>query len=80
MFSEKLNNAPMGYTFDDFLMLPSVSSVEPKDVETTTQISRNYKINIPIISSAMDTVTEAEMAIALAQEGGLGSNTPKYDH
>ena len=72
MFSEKLNNAPMGYTFDDFLMLPSVSSVEPKDVETTTQISRNYRINIPIISSAMDTVTEAEMAIALAQEGGLG--------
>ena len=39
MFSEKLNNAPMGFTFDDFLMLPSVSSVEPKDVETTTQIS-----------------------------------------
>ncbi len=72
MFSEKLNNAPMGYTFDDFLMLPSVSSVEPKDVKTTTQISRNYRINIPIISSAMDTVTEAEMAIALAQEGGLG--------
>ncbi len=72
MFSEKLNNAPMGFTFDDFLMLPSVSSVEPKDVETTTQISRNYRINIPIISSAMDTVTEAEMAIGLAQEGGLG--------
>jgi IMP dehydrogenase len=72
MFSEKLNNAPMGFTFDDFLMLPSVSSVEPKDVETTTQISRNYRINIPIISSAMDTVTEGEMAIALAQEGGLG--------
>ena len=43
MFSEKLKNAPMGYTFDDFLMLPSVSSVEPKDVETTTQISRNYQ-------------------------------------
>ncbi|MDD3985459.1 MAG: IMP dehydrogenase, partial [Methanobacterium sp.] len=72
MFSEKLNNAPKGYTFDDFLMLPSVSSVEPKDVKTTTQISRNYRINIPIISSAMDTVTESEMAIALAQEGGVG--------
>ena len=72
MFSEKLIKAPEGFTFDDFLMLPSVSSVEPKDVETTTQISRNYRINIPIVSSAMDTVTEGEMAIALAQEGGLG--------
>ncbi|MTK64091.1 MAG: IMP dehydrogenase [Methanobacterium sp.] len=72
MFSEKLINAPEGFTFDDFLMVPSVSSVEPKDVETTTQISRNYRINIPIVSSAMDTVTEGEMAIALAQEGGLG--------
>jgi IMP dehydrogenase len=72
MFSEKLNKAPTGYTFDDFMMLPSVSSVEPKDVETTTQVSTNYRINIPIISSAMDTVTEGAMAIALAQEGGLG--------
>lgn len=72
MFSEKLKNAPKGYTFDDFLMVPSLSSVEPKDVVTKTRVSRNYNINIPIVSSAMDTVTEAEMAIALAQEGGLG--------
>lgn len=72
MFSKKLKNAPEGYTFDDFLMVPSVSSVEPKDVKTQTKISRNYQINIPIISSAMDTVTESNMAIAMAQEGGLG--------
>ncbi|SCG85767.1 IMP dehydrogenase [Methanobacterium congolense] len=72
MFSKKLKNAPTGYTFDDFLMVPSASTVEPKDIVTKTRISRNYNINIPVISSPMDTVTEAEMAIALAQEGGLG--------
>ncbi len=72
MFYKKLKDAPEGYTFDDFLMVPSESSVEPKNVKTKTKISRNFKINIPIISSAMDTVTEADMAIAMAQEGGLG--------
>ena len=72
MFSEKLKNAPEGFTFDDFLLIPSASSVEPKDVKTKTSVSRNLEINIPIISSAMDTVTEADMAIAMAQEGGLG--------
>ncbi len=72
MYSKKLKEAPKGYTFDDFLLVPNASSVEPKDVKIETQISRNYRINIPIISSAMDTVTEAPMAITLAQEGGLG--------
>ena len=72
MFSKKLKEAPKGYTFDDFLLVPSKSSVEPKNVKTNTHISRNFKINIPIISSAMDTVTESEMAIVMAQEGGLG--------
>ncbi|MBI5680835.1 MAG: IMP dehydrogenase [Methanobacterium sp.] len=72
MYSKKLKNAPDGYTFDDFLIVPSASSVEPKDVNIKTKISRNYSINVPIISSAMDTVTESYMAIALAQEGGLG--------
>lgn len=72
MYSKKLKNASEGFTFDDFLILPSASSVEPKDVEIKSKISRNYSINIPIISSAMDTVTESSMAIALAQEGGLG--------
>jgi len=72
MYSKKLKEAPKGYTFDDFLLIPNASSVEPKDVKVETQISRNYRINIPIISSAMDTVTESKMAITLAQEGGLG--------
>ena len=72
MYSKKLKEAPKGYTFDDFLLVPNASSVEPKDVKIETQISRNYRINIPIISSAMDTVTEAPMAITLAQEGGMG--------
>jgi IMP dehydrogenase len=72
MYSKKLKEAPEGYTFDDFLLIPNASSVEPKDVRIKTKISRNYHINIPIISSAMDTVTESPMAITLAQEGGLG--------
>jgi IMP dehydrogenase len=72
MFSKKLKEAPVGYTFDDFLLVPSASKVEPKDVATNSRVSRNLELNIPIISSAMDTVTEAEMAIALAQEGGMG--------
>jgi len=72
MFSDKLNKAPEGYTFDDFLLVPSISNVEPKDVDTESRVSRNYSLNVPIVSSAMDTVTEAEMAIAMAQEGGLG--------
>ena len=72
MFSDKLKKAPEGYTFDDFLLVPSISNIEPKDVDTKSRVSRNYSLNIPIVSSAMDTVTESEMAIALAQEGGLG--------
>ncbi len=73
MYFNKLKNAPEGYTFDDFLMIPSASSVEPKDVKTKSRVSTNYNVNIPIISSAMDTVTESGMAIALAQEGGIGA-------
>jgi len=72
MFSKKLKNAPEGFTFDDFLLVPAASAVEPKDVVTISRVSRNHELNIPIISSAMDTVTEAEMAITLAQEGGMG--------
>jgi len=72
MYSEKLTNATNGYTFDDFLIVPAVSSVEPKDVIIQSRVSRNYKLNIPIVSSAMDTVTEADMAISIAQEGGIG--------
>ncbi len=72
MYFKKLENAPEGYTYDDFLMIPSASSVEPKDVKTKSRVSNNHDLNIPIISSAMDTVTESAMAIALAQEGGIG--------
>jgi IMP dehydrogenase len=59
-------------TFDDVVLLPSKSDVLPKDVDVRTQLTRKITLNIPIVSAAMDTVTEARMAIALAQEGGLG--------
>ncbi len=62
----------IGLTFDDVLLMPSKSEVLPKDVDTTTLLTRNIKINIPIISAAMDTVTEANLAIAIAREGGIG--------
>ena len=61
-----------GLTFDDVLLLPAKSSVLPKDVNVVTQLTKKIKLNIPIVSAAMDTVTEAKLAIALAQEGGLG--------
>lgn len=59
-------------TFDDILLLPSYSKVLPKDTDVTTKIADGIKLNIPILSSAMDTVTEAKLAIALARQGGLG--------
>ena len=59
-------------TYDDVLLLPAYSEVLPKDVDTTTYLTRNIQLNIPLLSAAMDTVTEAEMAIAFAQEGGIG--------
>ena len=61
-----------GLTFDDVLLVPSRSSVLPNTVDTKTQFSRNIALNIPITSSAMDTVTESHLAIALAQQGGIG--------
>ena len=60
------------YAFDDVLLVPAHSIILPRDVEVTTKLSRNLSLNIPILSSAMDTVTEARMAIAMAQEGGIG--------
>lgn len=60
------------YTFDDVLLVPDYSTVLPKDVEINTRLSKNLPLNIPIISAAMDSVTEAKMAIAIAQEGGIG--------
>lgn len=61
-----------GITFDDVLLLPAKSGIVPSQAETSTQLTNNIKINIPIVSAAMDTVTEAALAIALAQEGGVG--------
>lgn len=62
----------MGLTFDDVLLIPGKSSVLPRDVDVTTFLTPEIKLNIPIISAAMDTVTESAMAIALAREGGIG--------
>ncbi|MCS7218237.1 MAG: IMP dehydrogenase [Thermus sp.] len=61
-----------GLTFDDVLLLPGYSEVLPKEVSVTTRLTKRLTLNIPILSAAMDTVTEAEMAIAMAREGGLG--------
>ncbi len=59
-------------TFDDVLLVPRYSEVVPAEVNVATQLTRNIRLNIPLVSSPMDTVTESDMAIALAQEGGLG--------
>lgn len=61
-----------GLTYDDVLLVPTFSEVMPREVDITSFFSRNIKINIPIVTAAMDTVTEADMAIAIAQEGGIG--------
>lgn len=61
-----------GLTFDDVLLIPAKSEVLPKDVNLSSQLTKKIKLNIPIISAAMDTVTEHKMAIAMAREGGLG--------
>ncbi|MCX8028186.1 MAG: IMP dehydrogenase [Thermodesulfovibrionales bacterium] len=65
-------NVPLGLTFDDVLLLPAKSDVIPREVDTSTKLTRNITLNIPIVSAAMDTVTEAELAISIAREGGLG--------
>ena len=61
-----------GITFDDVLLIPAYSEVLPKDVDLTTKFSRRITLNVPLTSAAMDTVTEAQMAIAIAREGGIG--------
>jgi len=70
VFSEKF--AKEGLTFDDVLLIPAESSVLPKDVDISTRITKKLRLNIPIMSAAMDTVTESRMAIAIAREGGVG--------
>lgn len=65
-------NIPEALTFDDVLLVPNASDVLPHDVDTSTIIAKDIKLNVPIISSAMDTVTESRLAIAMAQNGGIG--------
>ncbi|MGI8470214.1 MAG: IMP dehydrogenase [Pyrinomonadaceae bacterium] len=67
-----INEIKEGLTFDDVLLVPAFSEILPNEVETATKFSRNINLNIPLCSSAMDTVTEAALAIALAQQGGIG--------
>ena len=59
-------------TFDDVLLLPAFSNILPSHVSLKSQLTKNIVLNIPLLSSAMDTVTEARLAIAIAQEGGIG--------
>src|SRR5436190_11538981 len=64
--------APVGLTFDDVLLLPAHSNVLPGEADTSTRITRRYRLRVPLVSSAMDTVTEARMAVAMARQGGAG--------
>ena len=59
-------------TFDDVLLVPAYSEVLPREVELSTQLTKRIRLNLPVMSAAMDTVTEARLAIAIAQEGGIG--------
>lgn len=66
------DNLQIGLTFDDVLLMPAKSDVLPKDVDVSTLLTKNIRINIPIVSAAMDTVSESDLAIAIAREGGIG--------
>ena len=66
------SSAQEGLTFDDVLLVPAVSAVLPNEVSTATRLTRGIALEIPIVSAAMDTVTEARLAIALARQGGIG--------
>ena len=71
-FRSKFENAEKALTFNDVLLLPGWTTLEPSDADIKTRVTTNFELNIPLIASPMDTVTEAEMAIALAREGSLG--------
>ncbi len=62
-----------GLTFDDVLLIPGESDVEPKNVDISSNLTKNIKLNTPVVTAAMDTVTETAMAIAIAREGGIGA-------
>ncbi|MBA2621101.1 MAG: IMP dehydrogenase, partial [Acidobacteria bacterium] len=68
----KIEEIKEGLTFDDILLVPAYSDILPSETDVSTKFSRNIRLNIPLCSSAMDTVTEANLAIALAQQGGIG--------
>ena len=71
-FSKKVQEARMSYTFDDFLLTPNASYVEPKDIDTKIELGKGIKLHIPVLSAAMDTVTESQLAISIARSGGIG--------
>jgi IMP dehydrogenase len=66
------DDLPLGLTFDDILIIPSYSDILPKDIEISTKLTQSLKLNIPLVSAAMDTVTESRTAIIMAREGGIG--------
>jgi IMP dehydrogenase len=72
VMTESPKFSPVGLTFDDVLLLPAHSDLIPSEADTSTRITRKYRLRIPLVSSAMDTVTEARMAIAMARQGGVG--------